>query len=131
MPRKPVRYDKLPDFGRAQKMLDALGATARLDPDMTLGRLQALLGVALYNSGLEAERLTVKRLWVALGGEDYCAYGSFAHQLKMLSGRRLADDVEGLGLVILNRGVADYREVYPTLSPLGLRLIDSILAALE
>lgn len=118
------------EFAEARRLLEALAAAAKIDPDMTLGRLQALVGVAFHNSGPVETRMPIKVLWRELGGECYCAYGSFAHQCKMLSTRKVTADTEGLGLLALRRSIEDYREIIPELTPIGLKLVELMLSQL-
>lgn len=114
------------------QLIEALAVVADTDADMTIGRLQALLAIAYYNSGPEGERLTQKKLWEAMGGDSYCAHGSFNHQLKMLSTRKVKDahgnPKQMLGLIEIRRGEVDYRGTYPVLTPPGKRLVAHLVA---
>jgi hypothetical protein len=113
-------------------LLSVLTEMARLNQevrDMTVGRLQALLGVALYNASVDQEPLIAREIWKNLGQTEYSAYGSFTHHLRMLSNRPDMKDASGetmdlAGLISLDQiHGGDYRGKTPVLTLEGYHLV--------
>lgn len=134
--RVPTTLTKAQQAEVCHALLTAVQEVAKHDPRMPLGRVIALLSVAVFNEPAETEeqRLSQSELWAASGGERFGILGTFSAHIVSLSTRvfRVASGKQSpaLGFISLHQSASNYREKIPLLTADGRRLVANITATL-